>query len=245
MGDMDDVDSRAVTVLSICTGSGMLDVAVRIAMRDAITIGYGPNWPTPDAQNARDGTVRRAEATDNHHAVSLHHAAAQWQTPGVDSFRTRGGDRRDEAGLDRQAKTMWLMPSANEDAAGRPGANMQQMLAQQARAWATPNARDQKGGGHNLKGRTDKLDYQITTLSTHRDPEIPPGEISTPSSNPPSAPMTSRRQLNPVFVAWLMGWPTWWVRPSPSAQTPSGSPEMELYLSRLRSRLRILLDASA
>lgn len=40
----------------------------------------GDNWPTPDTQNARDGTARREEAAGKH-AMSLHHAAAGWPSP--------------------------------------------------------------------------------------------------------------------------------------------------------------------
>lgn len=73
-------------------------------------------WPTPDTQNARDGATMRAEAKGSH-AVSLHHKVAEWQTPAPDSFRSRGGERKDEQGLDQQARGFWMTPSANEDQA--------------------------------------------------------------------------------------------------------------------------------
>jgi len=41
-------------------------------------------------------------------------AAAAWQTPGTDSFRSRGGDRKDEMGLDQQARAGWPTPQAAE-----------------------------------------------------------------------------------------------------------------------------------
>jgi len=37
-------------------------------------------WPTPDAQNHRDGTKLRKEAKGRH-AMSLHHAVKMWPTP--------------------------------------------------------------------------------------------------------------------------------------------------------------------
>jgi hypothetical protein len=40
-------------------------------------------------------------------------AAAHWQTPATDNFRSRGGDREDEMGLDRQART-WPTPTAGD-----------------------------------------------------------------------------------------------------------------------------------
>ena len=41
----------------------------------------GDNWPTPDTQNARDGTMRTeaSKEADGKHAISLHHAVARWE----------------------------------------------------------------------------------------------------------------------------------------------------------------------
>lgn len=50
---------------------------------------------------------------------------------------------------------------------------------------------------------------------------------------------TSRPRLNPAFAAWLMGWPWWWTNPG---VTNSVKSEMELYRSKLRSRLSALLN---
>jgi len=49
-----------------------------------------------------------------------------------------------------------------------------------------------------------------------------------------------KRKLNPLFVAWLMGWPIWWCITEPM---PCAHSEMESYLCRQRSRLHSLLDA--
>jgi hypothetical protein len=38
-----------------------------------------------------------------------------WQTPATDSFRSRGGERKDEQGLDQQARGFWPTPCANDD----------------------------------------------------------------------------------------------------------------------------------
>jgi len=64
-------------------------------------------WPTPGANDhkgsAKDGQRRGQldEATEQH-----------WQTPATDSFRSRGGDRKDEMGLDQQAR---VFPSFRPD----------------------------------------------------------------------------------------------------------------------------------
>jgi hypothetical protein len=85
-----------------------------------------------------------------------------WQTPQTDSFRSRGGDRKDEMGLDQQSR-FWPTPDAqamndgeapaswkaraavlkvkhgNGNGAGMP-------LAIAGSAWGTPTSRDHKDG---------------------------------------------------------------------------------------------------
>ena len=107
----------------------------------------------------------------------------------------------------------WLTARANEDAAGRPGANMQVMLSHQARLfqagppagptplpsgaptaspgscpapWGTPRAAD--GMNRSLvAGREDRA------------------RVEDQAAN--FAPPKGKLTLNPAFVAWLMGWP--------------------------------------
>lgn len=113
-------------------------------------------------------------------------------------------------------------------------------LTDASRSWATPTSRDHKGAPEELirpdgKIRLDQLDRQAESYS-HRVPTIPDGRESLPSS--PS----SRRRLNPVFVCWLMGWPTWWTNVGPTACAQS---EMASYLSRLRWLCDFYCDTSA
>lgn len=49
---------------------------------------------------------------------------------------------------------------------------------------------------------------------------------------------TSRRLLNPLFGAWLMGWPSTWVIADPRACDASA---MASYRSRLQQQLSCLL----
>ncbi len=58
-------------------------------------------WPTPGATERED---------------SLPDQAAHWQTPATDSFRSRGGDRKDEMGLDQQARVFPSSPPDQEHA---------------------------------------------------------------------------------------------------------------------------------
>lgn len=90
-------------------------------------------WPSPHG-NASTG----AGAQGRDGGLNLQTATAHWQTPASDSFRSRGGDRKAEMGLDQQARAMWQTPSANEDAAGTLDGKMQFMLTHQARSHLAP-----------------------------------------------------------------------------------------------------------
>jgi len=69
-----------------------------------------------DAFVAREKALRR---NGNGHGTTMAIAAAQWQTPASDSFRSRSGDRKHEQGLDQQARRQWATPVANADSGSR------------------------------------------------------------------------------------------------------------------------------
>ena len=104
-------------------------------------------WPSPRSEDS-ESAGNHPGATD-----SLTGASSLWQTPASDSFRSRGGDRKDEQGLDQQARGF---------------------------------------------------------LPSHQAPETPTHGDESSQSAP-----TSRRQLNPRFVAWLMGWNPGWTSLEP------------------------------
>lgn len=59
-------------------------------------------WPTPTTNDSKnDNPPSQAERN----TPPLNVAAANWQTPATDSFRSRGGERKDEMGLDQQARS--------------------------------------------------------------------------------------------------------------------------------------------
>lgn len=285
-------------------------------------------WPTPVANDdnktpeahlamkrrmgERDGTFANRTAV-----TSLQVRVQQWQTPATDSFRSRGGDRKDEMGLDQKARacwpparaedaesagnhpgaqdsltgvtSTWLTPTAQseqslrgsgQDPARRRAQGHQVNLIDQVSTWATPAARSAKGGYSEQaltradgKSRMDILDNQAIYHPSLLDPET--GSSGGPSS--PSAPtspqlallewiaswwreplaalceaslrgeiaesagelheerleallttLSSRRQLNPRFAEWLMGWEPGWTSLAPLA---SASSETGLYLS--------------
>lgn len=117
-------------------------------------------WPTPRAEDS-ESTGAHRDTPDTLTSATRHwqtpraiygagHAgmedeshltgqAINWQTPATDSFRSRGGDRKDEMGLDQQARTHWATPrsSPQENRATRiygtnTGIKHAEGLAQQA-----------------------------------------------------------------------------------------------------------------
>jgi hypothetical protein len=63
--------------------------------------------------------------------------------------------------------------------------------------------------------------------------QTPDGEPSSPAIP------NSRRHLNPLFGAWLMGWPSTWTIAEPHA---SSALETELWRSRLQQQLCSFFD---
>lgn len=98
------------------------------------------SWPTARAEDA-ESCGNHPDAMD-----SLTGAVRQWQTPATDSFRSRGGDRRDEMGLDQQAR-FWTTPHGmgNRDATGKIGGAGGGEFAKQVNQWRTPDAPGQGG----------------------------------------------------------------------------------------------------
>lgn len=64
-------------------------------------------WPTPMAGTpAKDGNNEAGNTDSSRKTVEL----AGWQTPGTDSFRSRSGERKEEMGLDQQARSTMEAP---------------------------------------------------------------------------------------------------------------------------------------
>ena len=78
------------------------------------------------------------------------------------------------------------------------------------------------------RNHADQLPNFIMMNFSHPDLQTPDGDQSSPP-NP-----IERRHLNPLFGAWLMGWPLTWAIAEPHA---SSALETELWRSALRSQL--------
>jgi len=141
-------------------------------------------WPTPTAQDHRDGTIRRKEA-QGAHAVSLNHLveggpdeAKEWQTPTT----CRGGTGDFGENLPTQTaewqarevyeKKMWKTPHgfANTDRFGKTAGAGGEM-AKQVTQWRTPDAPSERGGPQPMEKRLDgghavNLQDQVTSWAT-------------------------------------------------------------------------------
>ena len=228
------------------------------------------DWSTP---NAHDATLWRTPAAGHPlkggsqppekrlaggHNLDLQDQAEFWQTPATDSFRSRGGDRVDEMGLDQQAR-FWPTPaqrdhrdpnnlSYQERSGSTKGEQLNNYVAHQ---WKTPHglqllAGDPGGGG------------EFADQATNWEPSLPARQIH------PGLPFWIRyrilrrlclqlrqrlpspynkarsifkRKLNPNFVDFLMGWPDGWS----SEDRVFSVEEMASYLYRQRQYLEYLL----
>lgn len=158
-------------------------------------------WPTP--------RVCSGERSSGMNRTEMYRAGpAGWPTPGTDSFRSRGGDRKDEMGLDQLARrsAQWATPTANDAAnLGAPSQfrrNSQALNVQAKANWSTPRASDGAKGGPNqaFGAGGQPLPAQAAGAAI-------PGAMQ---SGPP-APMASSGALNPAWVCWLMGYPGGWL----------------------------------
>jgi len=133
-----------------------------VTAHDLVT-ATGEPW-TP-GQRAYDPDTGRMAQT------GLTQQAQIWQTPATDSFRSRGGDRKDEMGPDQQART-WPTPMAGTPAQNGNSAAGNLDFSRQVMAtvekWATPQARDHfpphsqeritamKAEGHGMRNLNDE-----------------------------------------------------------------------------------------
>ncbi len=168
-------------------------------------------WPAARGEDA-GSCGNHPGATD-----SLTGTSRSWQTPAADSFRCRGGARKEEMGLDQQAR-FWPTPTVpsrgpetrtSKAARGSGGIDLQTRV----RAWPTPTARDEKGanGAHHTAralaaGTRAHLD-QLPNFVAHCFRRGPTSSNTGPKSSPRAEATSPAPRLNPRFVAWLMGWP--------------------------------------
>lgn len=155
-------------------------------------------WPTPNAHDATGARGPGFELTGNHYSPhDLVAATDQWQTPATDSFRSRGGERVDEMGLDQQAR---IFPSSLPDPQTADGPKSSESVQIWCRLWPTATEQDAAGARNETATRPQSSSHHSGTTLTDAvlKSEVKDGKIST------------SLRLNPRFVEWLMGFPTGW-----------------------------------
>lgn len=193
---------------------------------------YGPHdltteaemWRTPHAPKAGGSRTHTSSSADGHQ-FTIADQAEMWQTPATDSFRSRGGDPKEEMGLDQQAR-FWASPRARDF---RSGETIQQYgnsrpLSEQVIAFSLPAPTTQFGLTFWQRVRI------LLPLCRRLRRRLP-----SPYNKARSI---FKRKLNPNFVDWLMGWPVGWS----SADRAFSAEEMALYLYRQQQCLRFLLN---
>jgi hypothetical protein len=97
-------------------GSGMWDAgaAYELQMSEPATCESGSSlWPTVLNRDYKMTSAPIRKDTGKHRLDQLPVAAMLWQTPSADPFRSRGGNRKHEMGLDQQARIgFWQTPLA-------------------------------------------------------------------------------------------------------------------------------------
>lgn len=210
-------------------------------------------WSTPTTQQDQGITSEL-----NCKNPSVHAQAATWHTPTTMAAKSVPYQRvngKDVLILTGQAES-WPTPSAavvndgespetwharaeklkakhtNGNGAGLP-------LTVATAQWPTPVSSDQKsqlGGGMPERMNNRTASPSLSQMVTHSHYSPPDQPIP---DGPPSSPATrnSPRHLNPLFGAWLMGWPSTWVIAEPHASSASAT---ELWRCKLQSRLSSL-----
>lgn len=195
------------------------------------------NWATPDCNTSTYSNGRMGP--------NIREQAASWPTPrGTDG--THGGPNQAGGKGDLMlpsAAVQWPTPDANAtertNRSPSPGAATRPTIALAAAQWPTPAARDSKGPNSEqhatVTGGGRKHMDQLANFVAHTPLDFLPlaqptrdGQESLPSD--PSL----RRHLNPLFGAWLMGWPSTWAIAEPHA---SSALETALFRSALQSHL--------
>ncbi len=185
------------------------------------SVSRGGTWLTPHGMSGMDSKTGRPGA-----AGEFAKQATNWPTPSA------------SVANDRESPESWHARAATLKAKHMNGNGAGLPLTVAAAQWPTPAARDSKGANSEqhctLTGGGRKHMDQLANFVAYSPlaQQIADGPTSSPLTP------TSRRLLNPLFGAWLMGWPSTWVIADQRACDASA---MALYRSRLQRQLSCLL----
>ena len=191
---------------------------------DPILAGQVCQWPTPVANDdnktpeAHMAMKARMKGGPRNTITSLQVLVQTWPTPTAQDSEQAGGSGTIQRGMRGHS-----LNSAVMLASARP----------------TPAARDGKGANSEehatLTGSGRKHMDQLANFVAYSPLAQPIRDGLTSSSATPS----SRRHLNPLFGAWLMGWPSTWVIAEPHASSALATAS---WRSALRSQLSSFVD---
>lgn len=217
----------------------------------------GPNireqssqWMTPNVPNGgrhvpESLVVSRGTTPEGEkRTVGLESQTKYWSSPRA-SDSSKGGPNQSGSKGDLMLPSQvcqWPTPKASELDRGvcaSEAARRSPALQQVASSWPTPAARDyrsESAGGGFVSDRMNQTRGQTLSFmvahSSHQAQPMPDGAESLPTA--PSLP----RHLNPLFGAWLMGWPSTWTIAEPHALSASAT---ELWRHKLDAQLRSCL----
>jgi hypothetical protein len=202
--------------------------------------GQATRWMTPCSGDDRgpspgwEAAAERHASNGQHKQMLLRDQAPRWPTPAQ-----RDGDAR--RGATNPDSDAW------KNKVSRGAVNAAGMLSDDLKSsavhWPTPSAavieaKSQPPIIGNRKATDPQIglaDIAVHRFSHQAQPTRPgPGS----SLNTPNSP----RHLNPLFGAWLMGWPSIWVIAEPHASSALATAS---WRSALQLRLSCLLDEPA
>ncbi|MEZ2297273.1 hypothetical protein [Variovorax sp. RCC_210] len=171
-----------------------------------------PQWSSPRASDGKNGGPIQWDSKGD---LMLPSMAAHWPTP------------------DAHARER-INKSQSAGAAERP------TIALAASSWPTPAARDAKGANSEehalVTGGGRKHMDQLANFVAYSLQAQPIRDGQESSRNT----LNSPRHLNPIFGAWLMGWPSAWVIAEPHASSALATAS---WRSKLRRELSSLCGA--
>jgi len=201
------------------TPLGRLICALRASVRSTSGSDCG-SWATPtsvdrvrdEATMEKCAAFRKRNANQNTVPIYLGEQAqlASWPTPQVDNFRSRGGDRKHEMGMDQIARSIapWPTPMSaptSEASHGQSSGQYRRKMAECA-PWLTPDMHSGSGG----RTSSDPLARKRPSGSKKQFSINEAAQISGPPANGSPAGTGSSGQLNPAFPLWLLGFPQEW-----------------------------------
>lgn len=188
------------------------------------------SWPTPDTQNARDGSHARLESRQGsegrHSGTTLTDAIRQWPTPTA-GCKGPGGEGQREGGPTLQTAASQHSHQDQPTAPDGPPCSSAGHGSPLRSLWATPGAGDDRGPSpglqaakarHAAKGqhKQEGLRDQAPMWATPAAADASGGHMASAKSAERGGNRTLNRnlmemglpqRLNPDFVDWLMGWP--------------------------------------